>query len=86
MFRTLQEQHPGIPMYSGGLYDGRDENGRLGGGAMVASADGTSGVWLDGGDDSAIESKIESAAAACILWSTVGVGCLVGGRPKSWVS
>eukprot|EP00903_Cladosiphon_okamuranus_P014223 g13214.t1 len=26
---------------------------------------------------------VESAAATCVLWCTVAVGCLIGGRPKS---
>ena len=86
MFRTLQERNPGIPGYSGAFYDDGEEKDGLGGGAMVPSARGRSGVWSGGEDGFVTESKIESAAAACILWSTVGVGCLVGGRPKSSVS
>ena len=86
MFRTLQERNPAVPRYSGGLYGEQEDGGGLGEGALVSSAGCTSGVWPEGGDGFATESKIESAAAACVLWSTVGVGCLVGGRPKSSVS
>ena len=53
---------------------------------MVSSAGAGSGVLPEGDDEFASESNIESAAAACVLWSTVGVGCLIGGRPKSSVS
>ncbi len=53
---------------------------------MVHLAGGRSGGLPEGEDRFATESKIESAAAACVLWSTIGVGCLIGGRPKSSVS
>ena len=85
MFRTIQERDPGVPGYSGGFGDD-GEKGMLGGGAMVRTAGGSGGAWREGEDDFVTESKIESAAAACILWSTVGVGCLLGGRPKASVS
>ena len=86
MFRTQQEQDPGIPMCSGGFDDDVEENGGLGRGAEVSCAAGARGMRREDEDGFVAESKIESAAGACILWSTVGVGCLVGGRPKSWVS
>ena len=85
MFRAVQERDPGVPGYSGGFGDDEEEESGLGEGAMVHSAEGRSGARPEG-DAFVTESKIESAAAACVLWSTVGVGCLVRGRPKSSVS
>ncbi len=85
MFRAMQERTPRIPGYSGGDYDDDGEEGGRGEGAMVPTA-GRSGMWPRSEDGFATESKIESAAAACVLWSTIGVGCLVGGHPKSSVS
>ncbi len=79
MFRTM-EHDPAFPAYSGGLSDDGDDKGGLGEGAMVHTA------GVRDGDGLVNESKIESASATCILWSTVGVGCLIGGRPKSSVS
>ncbi len=79
MFRTMQERNPGIPGYSGGFFHDGEEGERQEG-AMVPMAGGRRE------DGFATESKIESAAAACVLWSTIGIGCLVGGRPKSSVS
>jgi len=84
MFRAVQERNPRIPGYSERLYD-EEEEGRWREGAMVQTS-GRSGAWPEGADGSGTESKIESAAAACVLWSTIGVGCLVGGHPKSSVS
>ncbi len=85
IFRAMQERNPGIAGYSGGFYDDGERGGRRDG-AMVPTAGGTSGMLPGGEDGFATESTIESAAAACVLWSTVGVGCLIAGRPKSSVS
>ena len=84
MFRTVQEHIPGISERSGAFGDDQEERGGLGEGAMAPSAGGGSGVWSE--DDCVTESKTESAAGACVLWSTVGVGCLIRGYPKSSVS
>ncbi len=85
MFRTMQERNPGIPGYSGGFYGDGEEGGRRAG-TIAPTSGGTSGMLPEGEDGFATESKIESAAAACVLLSTVAVGCLIGGRPKSSVS
>jgi len=77
MFRTMSEQDPTFPVYAEGFCDGEEKMGP-GEGAMVHTA--------GGGDGFVTESKVESASATCVLWSTVGVGCLIGGRPKSSVS
>ncbi|CAM9560265.1 unnamed protein product [Scytosiphon promiscuus] len=74
MFRTMQEQNPDVLSDGGDGDDGWGPENR--GGALVP---GFGGVGLSQGD------TIESAAAACVLWSTVGVGCLIRGRPKSSV-
>lgn len=85
MFRKMQEFDPGFPgCPEGPCHDG--EKGGQGGRAVVSSVGAGSGVLPEGDDEFASESQIESAAAACVLWSTVGVGCLIGRRPKSSVS
>lgn len=74
MFRAVQERDPGYPGGSaGGSFGGEGEDGGgWGDGAIVAGA---------GPGDA-----VENAAGSCVLWCTVAVGCLVGGRPKSSVS
>ena len=78
MFRTMQEFDPEFP--------GCREEGGQGERSMVSSSESGNGMLVDAEDGFVAESKIESAAAACVLWSTVGMGCLIGGRPKSSVS
>ena len=72
MFRAVQERDPGFHGSSAGGFGGGEEAGGWGEGAVVPRA---------GPPDA-----IESAAGSCVLWCTVAVGCLVGGRPKSSVS
>lgn len=85
MFRTMQEFDPELPgCPEGPCHDG--EKGGQGERSVVSSAGDGRGVLPEGEDGFATESKIESATAACVLWSTVGVGSLIGGRPKSSVS
>ena len=86
MFRTLHEQDPGVSEYPGVFGDDGEKAGLGGEGAVRTTAGGAGGVWPEGEDGFENESKVESAAAACVLWSTVAVGCLIGGRSKSSVS
>eukprot|EP00752_Nemacystus_decipiens_P005075 g4606.t1 len=82
MFRAVQEHDYGVQGCSASAgFGGEDkteeeeeeeeeEGGRR---------DGTGAPRTGPGDE------IESTAGACVLWSTVAVGCLIGGRPKSSV-
>ena len=73
MFRAVQERDPGFHGCPTGFGDGEEERGTGSG---------------DGGDvpRTGRGAAIESAAESCVLWSTVAVGCLMGGRPTSSVS
>lgn len=77
MFRALQERDPGLHGGLPGFGDGEE---------VVEEEEG--GGCGDDDDVPATRpaAAIESAAGACVLWCTVAVGCLVGGRPKSSVS
>eukprot|EP00752_Nemacystus_decipiens_P005072 g4603.t1 len=70
MLPVVQESDPRFHRYSAGLLAGEGEIG-----------------WGDDADvpAAARRDEIESAAGACVLWCTVAVGCLVGGRPQSSV-
>lgn len=73
MFRAVQERDPGFracPAGFGGEEEQEEEGGEENG-------------W---GEGAVVPKAIESAAGACVLWSTVAMGCLIGGRPKSSVS
>ncbi|CAM9794065.1 unnamed protein product [Ectocarpus sp. 4 AP-2014] len=75
MFRTMQERDPEFP--------GPEAGGVVGGGQGWGES---ALVPVGGGGGLArAENAVENAAAACVLWSTVGVGCLIRGRPKSSV-
>eukprot|EP00752_Nemacystus_decipiens_P005073 g4604.t1 len=70
MFRVVQERDPGLHRCPTCFLEEEQGTGR--------------------GDDADVPAakrrdEIESAAGACVLWCTVAVGCLVGGRPKSSV-
>eukprot|EP00903_Cladosiphon_okamuranus_P014222 g13213.t1 len=73
MFSAVQERGPGFAGFSagGGVWCEEEEVG-WGEGAVVPGA---------GPGDA-----IENAASSCVLWCTVAVGCLIGGRPKSSVN
>lgn len=79
MFRAVQERDPGFHGCSAGFGGEEEEEEEEGEG------------WIGSSDDSDLPgpgpgAAIERAAGACVLWSTVAVGCLIGGRPKSSVS
>lgn len=87
IFRAVQERDPefhGCP--AGFLEEGDEED------EEDEEDDGKEQEQESGGGDRAVvppagpREAIESAAGACVLWCTVAVGCLVGGRPKSSVS
>lgn len=74
MFNAFQERDPGFQAFStgGSSYGEGEQEVGWGEGAVVPRA---------GPGDA-----IENAAGSCVLWCTVAVGCLVGGRPLSSVS
>lgn len=75
MFRAVLERDPGFHGCSA----------RIGGdGDDVEEDEEDEGEWRDGASAprKGPGNAIESAAGACVLWSTVAVGCLIGGRPK----
>ncbi|CAM9279340.1 unnamed protein product, partial [Ectocarpus sp. 8 AP-2014] len=77
MFRTMQERDPEFP--------GPEAGGVAGGGHGWGESALVPGGGGGGGGLARAENAVENAAAACVLWSTVGVGCLIRGRPKSSV-
>ncbi|CAM9691032.1 unnamed protein product [Ectocarpus sp. 6 AP-2014] len=77
MFRTMQERDPEFP--------GPEAGGVVGGGHGWGESALVLGGGGGGGSLARAENAVENAAAACVLWSTVGVGCLIRGRPKSSV-
>lgn len=76
MFGVVRQKHEaglsGCPAAFWKVEEDGEEEGESGDGAVVPRL---------GSRDA-----IENAADACVLWCTVAVGCLVGGRPKSSVS
>ena len=81
MFRAVQERDPGFYGSSAGFGDAEEEEEEQADGEKDGGRrDGPGSPRTGPGD------AIESAAGTCVLWSTVAVGCLIGGRPKSSVS
>ena len=73
VFATMQRQVEGNYGVSGGFGIEGDLDGAGG-----AGEDG----WQNGGDTGlANMGPAEVGAAACVLWCTVALGCLVEGRP-----
>lgn len=78
MFRAVQERDPVFDGRSAGFREDKEEDK----GEELGSG------WADGSTvpRTRLGDAIESAAGACVLWCTVAMGCLIGGRPKSSVS
>lgn len=79
MFRAVHERDPGLHGRSASFGGGEEEEKE-----EEEEEDGC------GDDDdvpgTGLGAATESASATCVLWCTVAVGCLMGGRPKSSVS
>lgn len=93
MFRAVQRRDPGFhgclaaPSAKNGEKEEEEEEEEEQDEEVVEEEE-EEGGW--GNDADALKAgpgdAIDSAGGACVLWSTVAVGCLVGGRPKSSVS